>query len=67
MVFVTHQAVLVGNVVGELEFVKGDELLHPLFSGGRGIRVDVHSFRHLGVGFAGDDPPTVVELVPVVV
>ena len=52
----THQPVLVGDVVGELELVEGDDFLHPLLSGRRAVRVDVHALRHLRVGLAGNHP-----------
>ena len=54
----THQAVLVGDVVGQLELVEGDHLLHPLLPRGRAVRVDVHPLWHLGVRLPGNDPPT---------
>ena len=47
---------LVGDVVGELELVEGDDFLHPLLSGRRAVRVDVHALRHLRVGLAGNHP-----------
>ena len=47
---------LVGDVVGELELVEGDDFLHPLLSGRRAVRVDVHALRHLRVGLAGNYP-----------
>ena len=47
---------LVRDVVGELELVEGDDLLHPLLPRGRAVRVDVHALRHLGVSLARDDP-----------
>ena len=50
---------LVRDVVGEFEFVKGDDLLHPLLSRGRTVRVDVHPLGHLGVGLARYDPTAV--------
>ena len=48
---------LVGDVVGELELVEGDDLLHPLLPRGRAVRVDVHALRHLRVGLARHHPP----------
>lgn len=63
----TYKAVLVRDVVGELELVKGDGLGHPLLAGGRAVGVDVHAFGHLRVGLAGHHPAGVVELVPAVV
>ena len=47
---------LVGDVVGELELVEGDDLLHPLLPRRRAVRVDVHALRHLRVGLAGNHP-----------
>ena len=58
---------LVGDVVGEFELVERDRFAHPLFAGGRRVRVDVHSLGHLGVGLAGDQPARVLELVAAVV
>ena len=58
---------LVGQVVGELELVEGDNLLHPLLAGGRTVRMDVHPLGHLGVRLARHNPLTVVELVAEVV
>ena len=57
----THQSVLVRDVVGELELVERDDLLHPLLSGGRAVRVDVHALRHLRIGLASHDPPAANE------
>ena len=50
---------LVGQVVGELELVEGDNLLHPLLAGGRTVRMDVHPLGHLGVRLARHNPPAV--------
>ena len=58
---------LVGDVVGELELVKGDDLAHPLLAGRRRVRVDVHAFRHLRIRLAGHHPARIVELVAAVV
>ena len=49
MLYLTYQAMLVGEVVGELELVEGDDLLHPLLPGGGTVRVDVHPLGHLRV------------------
>ena len=54
---VSYQAVLVGDVVGQLKLVKGHNFLHPLLAGRRAVRVDVHSLGHLRVGLPGHDPP----------
>jgi len=59
--------VFVGDVVGEFELVERDRFAHPLFTGGRRVRMDVHALGHLGVGLAGDHPARVVELVATVV
>jgi len=59
--------VFVGDVVGELELMKRHGSAHPLITGQRGVRVDVHSLRHLGVRLTGHDPARVVELVPALV
>lgn len=48
---------LVGDVVGELELVERDDLLHPLLARGRAVRVDVHALGHLGVRLARHHPP----------
>ena len=58
---------LVRDVVCKFQLMERDDLLHPLFPGGWTVRVDVHALGHLGIGLSGDDPPAVVELVPVVV
>ena len=52
---------LVADVVGQLELVEGDHLLHPLFSGGWAVRVNVHALRHLRVGLTGDHPAAAEE------
>lgn len=43
-------------VVGELEFLEGDQLPHPVRSGGRRIRVHVETARHGGLRFARHRP-----------
>ncbi len=48
---------LVGDVVGQLELVEGDNLLHPLLPGGGTVRVDVHPLGHLGVRLPSHNPP----------
>ena len=55
----TYESVLVADVVGQLELVEGDHLLHPLLAGGRAVRVDIHALRHLRVSLAGDHPAAV--------
>lgn len=60
-------AVLVGYVVGDLELVERDDLLHPLLPSGGRVGVDVHPLGHLRVGLSRHHPPAVVELVAAVV
>lgn len=60
----THVAVVVQQVVCEFEFIKGDDLLHPLGAFGRGVRVIVDSARRGGVSFTGNQPRRAVEGVP---
>jgi len=57
----TYQAVFVGNVVGELELVKGDHFLHPVLARGWTVGVDVHALGHLGVSLARHDPSTATQ------
>lgn len=63
----THKSVLVRDVVSELQLVKGDDFGHPLFAGGRAVRVDVHSLWHFRVSFAGYHPPGIMEFVPTII
>ena len=58
---------LVRNVVGELEFVEGHDLGHPLLARARTVRVYVHPFGHFRIRLAGDHPSGVMELVSTVV
>jgi hypothetical protein len=53
---------LVGDVVGQLELVEGDNLLHPLLPGGGTVRVDVHPLGHLGVRLPSHNPPAAKEM-----
>lgn len=57
-------AVVVQQVVGEFEFIKGDNLLHPLGAFGRRVRVIVDPARCGGVCFTGNEPRRAVEGVP---
>lgn len=43
-------------VVGELEFLEGDELSHPVGSGRWGVRVHVEATGHGRFGFASYRP-----------
>ena len=65
--FFTHISVLIRRVVGEFELVESHRLGHPLVSGGRALRVDVHPSGHLRVGLSCDHPVAVMELVPEVI
>lgn len=49
-------AVVVHLVVGELELVEGDDLLHPLGPGGRAVGMDVYPRWGHWIGFARDHP-----------
>lgn len=60
-----HVAVVVQQVVGQFEFIEGDDLLHPLGAFGRRVRVVVDSARRGGVSFTGHQPRRAVEGVPV--
>ena len=57
----TYEAVLVRDVVGQFEFVEGDDFLHPLLARRRTVRMDVHPLRHLGIRFAGHHPAAAIE------
>lgn len=57
-------AVVVQQVVGQFEFIKGDDLLHPLGAFGRRVRVVVDPARRGGVSFTRNQPRRAVEGVP---
>lgn len=63
----TYKSMLVGDIISQLEFMKCNRLRHPLLPCGRAVRMDVHSFGHLRVGFPSYHPTRVVELVAAVV
>lgn len=63
----TYEAMLIGDVVRQLELMKRDGLLHPLLSGDRRFGVYVHALGHVRIGFAGHHPSAVVKLVATVV
>ena len=52
----THMPKRVQVVVGELEFLEGDELSHPVRPRGRRVRVHVEAARHVGFRFARHRP-----------
>ena len=53
---ITYQSMFVGYVVGEFEFVEGDNFLHPLFPSGGAVGVNVHPLGHLRVRIASHHP-----------
>lgn len=50
---------LVRDVVGEFELMKGHYFLHPLLPRRRRVRVDVHPLGHLRVRLPRNHPPAV--------
>ena len=58
-------AVLIQLIVGELELVEGDHLLHPLGPLGRGVWVDVDPRGRVGVSLACHHPAGGVECISV--
>jgi len=52
----THVSVGVEYVVGEFEFLEGDDLSCQLVAGERWVRVRVEAGRYGRVGLAGDEP-----------
>lgn len=52
----THMPKWVQVVVGELEFLEGDELPHPMRPGGGRVRVHIEAAGHGGLSFAGHRP-----------
>lgn len=61
---VPHVAIVIHQVVGQLEFVKGHDLPHPLGTLGWRVRVEVYSARCGRVGLARHQPGGTVEGVP---
>lgn len=61
---VAHMAVVIQQVVGQLELVKGHDLLHPLCTLGRRVRVVVYTAWRGGVRLPGHQPGGAVEGVP---
>ena len=58
-------AVLVQLIVGELQFIEGDDLFHPLSSLSRGVGVDVDPGWGVGVRLARHHPTGGVECISV--
>lgn len=61
----THMPVPVHIVVGELDFLKGDDLLSELFARERRIRVDVEPRWCRRIGLTGHQPAASVICVPI--
>lgn len=57
-------SVVIQQVVGEFQFIKRDDLLHPLRAFGRRVRVVVDPARRGGVRLTGDQPRRAVEGIP---
>lgn len=58
---------LIGQVVGQLQFVEVGHFGHPLLARGRTVRVDVHAFGHLRVRLPRHHPARVMKLISAVV
>ena len=58
---------LIARVVGQFNFLKGDLLLHPLWTGQWRLWMDVKTDGWYRLSFSSDDPIEMVELVAVVV
>ena len=56
---ITYQAVFVRYVIGEFQFVEGDNFLHPLFPSGGAVGGNVHPLGHLRVRLASHNPSAV--------
>ena len=52
----TYMPIRVQMVVGELEFLEGNQLPHPVRPGGRRVRMHVETARHSGLCFARHRP-----------
>lgn len=64
-VFMTDMSVVVQQVVGELERVEGDSLLHPLGSTGRRVWVEVHPAWRCNVCSPCHQPGRAVERISI--
>ncbi len=58
---------LVGDVIGQFEFVKVDDFGHPLLAGGRTVGVNVHPFGHFRISLSRHHPARVMKLIPAVI
>ena len=61
------KAMFVCNVIGQLQFMKRDNLLHPLLSCRRRVRMNVHPLGHLRICFSCHHPPRVMKLVSTII
>lgn len=52
----THVSEWVQVVVGELEFLEGDKLSHPVGSGCWGVWMHIKATRHSRLGFTSNGP-----------
>lgn len=64
---ITHKSVFVRDVVGQFQLVKRHHSGHPVLSGGRAVRVNVHALGQLRVGFSCHGPARLMKLVPAAV
>lgn len=55
----------VEEIVGQLQLIEGDDLLHPLDAFGWRVWMDVNTSRHLRIGLSSNDPAGVVEAVAI--
>lgn len=61
---VAYMAVVIQQVIGQLQLVERHDLLHPLGTLSRRIRVVVHSARCGRVGLASHQPGGAMEGIP---
>ena len=64
-IYYTHMPVVVHQIIGKLQFIKGHDLLHPLGSLGGGVGVDMDPPRHVGIRLSRHHPARAVEGVAV--
>jgi len=58
-------SIVVHQIVGQLQLVKSDDVLHPLAASLRRVRMDVNATRQMRVSLSGDHPTGAVEGVTV--
>ena len=66
-IYSTYESVLVGNVIGQFEFMEGHHLLHPLLARRGRVGMNIHPFGHFRIRLAGDHPAGIMELIAAVV